>query len=144
MKFAKVVFVCAGIWGIGVLTPLYWLVDVSGRRYGVPTEYPQFYYGFLSVAMAWQIAFLIIGSNPARFRMLMIPGILEKLGSRAPCGAVQAGSGHLGRRAGGRAGFRAGDPDDAGVCEDAVVYDLHLEHHERQKIVRAVNDDRRP
>lgn len=80
MKFAKVVFVCAGIWGIGVLTPLYWLVDVSGRRYGVPTEYPQFYYGFLSVAMAWQIAFLIIGSNPARFRMLMIPGIIEKLG----------------------------------------------------------------
>ena len=80
MKFAKVVFVCAGIWGIGVLTPLYWLVDVSGRRYGVPTEYPQFYYGFLSVAMAWQIAFLIIGSNPARFRMLMIPGMLEKLG----------------------------------------------------------------
>jgi len=80
MKFAKVVFVCAGIWGIGVLTPLYWLVDVSGRRYGVPTEYPQFYYGFLSVAMAWQIAFLIIGSNPARFRVLMIPGMLEKLG----------------------------------------------------------------
>ena len=84
MKFAKVVFVGAGIWGIGVLTPLYWLVDVSGRRYGVPTEYPQFYYGFLSVAMAWQIAFLIIGSNPARFRVLMIPGILEKLGYVVP------------------------------------------------------------
>ena len=84
MKFAKVVFVCAGIWGIGVLTPLYWLVDVSGRRYGVPTEYPQFYYGFLSVAMAWQIAFLIIGSNPARFRVLMIPGMLEKLGYVVP------------------------------------------------------------
>jgi len=84
MNFAKVVFVGAGMWGIGVLTPLYWLVDVSGRRYGVPTEYPQFYYGFLSVAMAWQIAFLIIGSNPARFRMLMIPGMLEKLGYVVP------------------------------------------------------------
>ena len=84
MKFAKVVFVGAGMWGIGVLTPLYWLVDVSGRRYGVPTEYPQFYYGFLSVAMAWQIAFLIIGSNPTRFRVLMIPGILEKLGFVVP------------------------------------------------------------
>ena len=84
MNFAKVVFVGAGMWGIGVLTPLYWLVDVSGRRYGVPTEYPQFYYGFLSVAMAWQIAFLIIGSNPARFRMLMIPGMLEKLGFVVP------------------------------------------------------------
>ena len=84
MNFAKVVFVGAGMWGIGVLTPLYWLVDVSGRRYGVPTEYPQFYYGFLSVAMAWQIAFLIIGSNPTRFRVLMIPAILEKLGYVVP------------------------------------------------------------
>ena len=84
MKFAKVVFVCAGIWGIGVLTPLYWLVDVSGRRYGVPTEYPQFYYGFLSVAMAWQIGFLIIGSNPARFRMLMILASSRSSGTSCP------------------------------------------------------------
>jgi len=30
--------------------------------------------------MAWQIAFLMIGSNPARLRPLMIPAILEKLG----------------------------------------------------------------
>lgn len=30
--------------------------------------------------MAWQIAFLVIGSDPARFRLLMIPGILEKFG----------------------------------------------------------------
>jgi len=80
MRFAKVAFTAAGVWGIGVLTPLYWLVDITGRHYGRPTEYPQFFYGFLSVAMAWQIAFLIIGSNPARFRLLMIPGILEKLG----------------------------------------------------------------
>ena len=30
--------------------------------------------------MAWQIAFLVIGSSPARFRLLMIPSIIEKLG----------------------------------------------------------------
>ena len=30
--------------------------------------------------MAWQVAFLVIGSNPARFRALMIPSILEKVG----------------------------------------------------------------
>src|SRR5262245_39342609 len=80
MKIAKVTFIAAGVWGIGVLTPLYWLVDGSGRRYGCPTDAPQFFYGFISVAMAWQIAFLVIGSNPARFRPLMIPGIIEKLG----------------------------------------------------------------
>jgi hypothetical protein len=80
VRFAKTVFVIAGIWGIVVLTPLYWLVDVTGRHYHPPMDYPQFFYGFFSVAMAWQIAFLIIGSNPARFRSLMIPSMLEKFG----------------------------------------------------------------
>ena len=80
MRLAKFTFIGAGIWGIVVLTPLYWLFDVTGRSYSPPTDYPQFFYGFLSVAMAWQIAFLVIGSNPARFRPLMIPSIVEKLG----------------------------------------------------------------
>ena len=80
MRYAKFIFVGAGVWGIVVLTPLYWLVDVTGRSYNPPLDYPHFFYGFLSVAMAWQIAFLVIGSNPARYRPLMIPGILEKLG----------------------------------------------------------------
>jgi hypothetical protein len=80
MKFAKIVFITAGVWGIVVLTPLYLLLDVTGRQYAPPTAYPQFFYGFLAVAMAWQIAFLMIGSNPARFRLLMIPCIVEKLG----------------------------------------------------------------
>ena len=80
MRFAKIVFIAAGVWGIVVLTPLYFLLDVTGRQYASPTAYPQFFYGFLAVAMAWQIAFLVIGSNPARFRLLMVPAIIEKLG----------------------------------------------------------------
>jgi hypothetical protein len=78
--FARIVFITAGVWGIAVLTPIYFLVDVTGRHYARPAEYPQFFYGFLSVAIAWQIAFLVIGSKPERFRPLMIPAILEKLG----------------------------------------------------------------
>jgi hypothetical protein len=57
-------------------------------------DYPQFFYGFLSVAMAWQFAFLVIGTNPARFRPLMIPGILEKFGHVAGV-AVLYGQGRL-------------------------------------------------
>ena len=41
-----------------------------------PTAYPQLFYGCLSVTMAWQIAFLVIGSNPG----LTIPRMIEKLG----------------------------------------------------------------
>jgi len=80
MTFARFVFIGAGVWGITVLTPLFWLVDITGRRYPPPTDYPQFFYGFLAVAMAWQIAFLVIGSNPARFRPFMVPAVIEKLG----------------------------------------------------------------
>ncbi len=80
MRFARLIFIVAGIWGIAVLTPLYWLTDVTGRPYAAPTDYPHFYYGFLTVAMAWQIAFLLIGTNPARYRLLMLPAMLEKLG----------------------------------------------------------------
>jgi len=80
MRFAKFVFIGAGIWGLIVLPPLFWLVDVTGRLYSPPADYPQFYYGFISVALAWQVAFLVIGSNPQRFRLLMIPSMLEKFG----------------------------------------------------------------
>jgi hypothetical protein len=79
-RFAKIVFIAAGVWGIVVLAPLYFLLDVTGRQYPLPIAYPQFFYGFLSVAMAWQIAFLVIGSSPARFRLLMVPSMIEKLG----------------------------------------------------------------
>jgi hypothetical protein len=80
MRFAKIVFIAAGVWGIVVLTPLYFLVDVTGRPYAPPGDYPHFFYGFLVVAMAWQFAFLVIASDPVRYRLLMLPGILEKLG----------------------------------------------------------------
>jgi hypothetical protein len=80
VRLAKIVFLMAGVWGIVVVTPLYFLHDVTGQAYAAPATYPHFFYGFLSVTMAWQIAFLVIGSNPARFRALMIPGIVEKAG----------------------------------------------------------------
>ena len=79
MKFAKGVFWGAGIWGIVILTPLYFLYGTVGSLYGSPITYPQFYYGFVGVAMAWQFAFLVIGSDPVRFRWMIIPSMAEKL-----------------------------------------------------------------
>jgi ATP/ADP translocase len=78
MRLARIIFIGAGIWGIVVLTPLYWLVDVTGRHYPPPNDYPQFFYGFIAVAIAWQMAFLLIGSNPVRYRTLMIMAMIEK------------------------------------------------------------------
>jgi hypothetical protein len=80
MRFATFVFIGAGIWGIVVLTPLYFLVDITGKPWPAPLNYPHFFYGFIGVALAWQLAFLIIGRDPVRYRPLMIPAIVEKLG----------------------------------------------------------------
>lgn len=78
MRFSKIVFYIAGIWGLLVITPLYFMFDLIGTKDPPPITHPGFYYGFVGTAFAWQIAFLFIGSNPVRFRPLMIPSILEK------------------------------------------------------------------
>lgn len=78
MKFAKAVFWSAGIWGVLVITPLYFLFDTIGRQVPPPITHPEFYYGFVAVTMAWQVAFLVIATDPVRFRPLMIPAMLEK------------------------------------------------------------------
>ena len=79
MKFAKIVFTAAGIWGLVVLAPLYFTYDLIGRQYPPPVTHPDFYYGFLGVALAWQVGFLAIGREPERLRPMMIPAVLEKL-----------------------------------------------------------------
>jgi hypothetical protein len=78
MKFAKVVFWVAGIWGVLMITPLYFLFDVVGRQVPPAITHPGFYYGFAGVALAWQVAFLIIARDPERFRPMMIPSVVEK------------------------------------------------------------------
>ncbi|HEV3252833.1 MAG TPA: hypothetical protein VG033_00390 [Candidatus Acidoferrales bacterium] len=79
MKFAKIIFWIAGIWGVLIITPLYFIFDSISRNDPPPITHPGFYYGFAAVALAWQIAFFFIAMDPARFRPLMIPSILEKL-----------------------------------------------------------------
>jgi len=84
MKFAKYLFYVAGIWGILVLTPLFFIFDQVGVKDPPPVTHPLFYYGFAGLGVAWQFVFLVIGSNPVRFRPLMLVSILEKLGYFVP------------------------------------------------------------
>ena len=78
MKFARIVFFIAGIWGVLILTPLYFIFDTIGRNDPPPITHPAFYYGFISVALAFQIAFIVIARDPTRLRPMMIPSMIEK------------------------------------------------------------------
>ncbi|HXA79548.1 MAG TPA: hypothetical protein VNV41_20615 [Candidatus Acidoferrales bacterium] len=84
MKFAKIVFWGAGIWGLVTLAPLYFLVGMIGRQDPPAVTHPLFFYGFVGVALAWQFAFFVIASDPVRFRRMMIPSVLEKLAFGIP------------------------------------------------------------
>jgi hypothetical protein len=79
MPFAQRVFKIAGIYGLAVLVPQYFMEGRIGRDYPPPINHPEYFYGFVGVAAAWQVAFLIIARDPVRYRLLMLPGILEKL-----------------------------------------------------------------
>jgi len=78
MRFAKIVFGIAAIWGVLIITPLYFMFDVIGRNDPPPITHPGFFYGFADAALAWQIAFFFIAKDPVRHRPLMIPSMFEK------------------------------------------------------------------
>jgi hypothetical protein len=78
MKFPRIVFWIAGIWGFLVITPLYFLFDIIGEKDPPPITHPAFFYGFVGLALAWQAAFCFIATDPVRYRPLMIPAVLEK------------------------------------------------------------------
>ena len=79
MQFAKNVFRLAGVYGILALLPQYFLEQRIGRDYPPPITHPEHFYGFIGVALAWQFAFLVMATDPQRFRPLMPVAILEKV-----------------------------------------------------------------
>jgi hypothetical protein len=79
MRFARTVFNVAGVYGVLVLVPQYFMEDKIGRDFPPPVTHPEHFYGFVGVALAWQIFFFIIARDPVRLRPAMLPAILEKL-----------------------------------------------------------------
>jgi len=78
-KFAKRVFVVAGIYGILVLAPQYFVESGLGLALPAPITRPEHFYGFIGVALVWQFVFLLIARDVRRYRPLMPLCVLEKL-----------------------------------------------------------------
>ena len=78
-QFARRIFLAAGIYGLVVITPLFFLEQFVGRNNPPLITHPEFYYGFAGAALAWQVLFLFISRDPVSYRPLMLPSILEKL-----------------------------------------------------------------
>ncbi|MGI9054768.1 MAG: hypothetical protein ACR2F2_03075 [Pyrinomonadaceae bacterium] len=78
MKFAKYVFCIAGIYGLVALVPQYFLEAKTGADFPPAITHTEYFYGFIGVAIAFQIVFLIIGNDPQKYRAMILPSIVEK------------------------------------------------------------------
>jgi hypothetical protein len=70
MKFVRIIFAAAAAWGFLALVP--GLFAEAGPR-------PEYYYGFIGLALVFQLIFVLIALDPARYRALVSIAILEKL-----------------------------------------------------------------
>ena len=80
MKSAKYVFLVAGVYGLIVLVPQFFLERRIGEDTPPLITHPEYFYGFIGIAVAWQVLFLVLSRDPVRYRPMMIPAMLEKIG----------------------------------------------------------------
>jgi hypothetical protein len=79
VKFAKIVFFVAGIEGLLILSPMYLLENKIGRDTPPAITHPEYFYGFVGVGLAWQVLFLLLSTDPVRYRAMIPATILEKI-----------------------------------------------------------------
>jgi len=68
----------AGIYGILVIAPGFFSEAHYSGMFPPAVNHLEFYYGFYSVTFAWQVVYLVMARDPARYRLLLIPAWLEK------------------------------------------------------------------
>jgi hypothetical protein len=90
IRFATWVFRIAAVYGVVALLPQYFLEERIGRDFPPPITHPEHFYGFVGVALAWQAAFWVISRDVRRYRLLMLPAVLEKLAFGVPAQVLVA------------------------------------------------------
>ena len=78
MKFTRVVYGLAAAYGFVSLLPLYLMIEKVGHEAPPAITHPEFYYGFLGLALLWQFVFVLVARNPIRYRPVMPIAIAEK------------------------------------------------------------------
>ena len=78
MKFARYTFLVAGIYGLIVMIPQYFLEEKIGIDNPPAITHPEFFYGFVGVTVAFQLVFIIISTDPIKYRRLIPACLVEK------------------------------------------------------------------
>jgi hypothetical protein len=79
-RFARRLFLGAGIYGVAVVAPMFFLEHLIGGYDPPAITHAEFYYGFVCVAFAWQLVYLMMARDPFRLRPMLLPAIVGKAG----------------------------------------------------------------
>jgi hypothetical protein len=79
VRFARNFCYWAGWYGILTHTPLLFMEAKFGSKQPPPVNHPELYYGYIAVALSWQVAFLMLSRDPLAHRAFLVPAGLEKL-----------------------------------------------------------------
>lgn len=79
MRLAKNVFRLAGFYGVIVLAPQYFMETRISTDAPPAITHPEYFYGFIGLALVFQFLFFVISTDPIRYRPLMLIAVLEKL-----------------------------------------------------------------
>ncbi|MEH6788973.1 hypothetical protein [Parasphingorhabdus sp.] len=81
MTIVRIIFALAAAWGLLAVVP--GLFGDAGPR-------PEYYYGFLGLALVFQLVFVMIALDPVRFAPLIPIAVLEKLAFFLPVSLLYA------------------------------------------------------
>lgn len=79
VRLPRRIYTIAAVVGIAMLAPLYVMEARIAELSPPAVTHPEHYYGFVGLALVWQLAFLLIARDPIRYRPLMPITFLEKL-----------------------------------------------------------------
>lgn len=78
MRFSRLTFLIAGIYGLLVMVPQYFMESQIGTDNPPAITHPEYFYGFVGVTVAFQLVFIIISTDPQKYRPLILASIVEK------------------------------------------------------------------
>jgi mannose-6-phosphate isomerase-like protein (cupin superfamily) len=78
MRFAKIVFLMAGSAGTLLVAPAFFLERWAGEIDPPAVNQAVYFYGFIAVVLVFQFFYLLIATNPIRYRLVMLLGCLGK------------------------------------------------------------------
>jgi hypothetical protein len=79
MRFSRWLFLVATIYGLAILLPMYFMEGYVARSDPPAITHPEYFYGFIGAALAWQLVYLVIATDPSRYRPMILVGIFAKL-----------------------------------------------------------------